>query len=459
MSLTVAIVGRPNVGKSTLFNRLVGKRQALVDDTPGVTRDRRDGEGRLADLRFSVIDTAGLEDVTDDSLESRMRTQTEAAVELADVALLLIDARAGVTPLDAHFARWLRTLGGRTIVIANKCEGGAGQPGYIEAFGLGLGDPLPLSAEHAEGLSDLYDALKELTEQVAEVAAEAGEAPPGTEAGDDAEYHGGPLRLAIIGRPNVGKSTLVNRLLDEDRMVTGPEAGITRDSIAIPWRWRDRDILLADTAGLRRKARIQRRLEKLSTADSLRTIRFAHVVVMLEDAATVMERQDLALSRLVIDEGRALVIAINKWDAAEDRRAVLARVRDRLLTSLPQARGVPVVTLSAKTGRGVEKLMPAVLKAHDIWNTRVSTGELNRWLAALLEHHPPPLAAGRRIRIRYMTQVKARPPTFVAFTSRPDALPASYARYLVNGLRDTFGLEGVPIRLHTRKGKNPYVGG
>ena len=459
MSLTVAIVGRPNVGKSTLFNRLVGKRQALVDDTPGVTRDRRDGEGRLADLRFSVIDTAGLEDVTDDSLESRMRTQTEAAVELADVALLLIDARAGVTPLDAHFARWLRTLGGRTIVIANKCEGGAGQPGYIEAFGLGLGDPLPLSAEHAEGLSDLYDALKELTEQVAEVAAEAGEAPPDTEAGDDAEYHGGPLRLAIIGRPNVGKSTLVNRLLDEDRMVTGPEAGITRDSIAIPWRWRDRDILLADTAGLRRKARIQRRLEKLSTADSLRTIRFAHVVVMLEDAATVMERQDLALSRLVIDEGRALVIAINKWDAAEDRRAVLARVRDRLLTSLPQARGVPVVTLSAKTGRGVEKLMPAVLKAHDIWNTRVSTGELNRWLAALLEHHPPPLAAGRRIRIRYMTQVKARPPTFVAFTSRPDALPASYARYLVNGLRDTFGLEGVPIRLHTRKGKNPYVGG
>ncbi len=459
MSLTVAIVGRPNVGKSTLFNRLVGKRQALVDDTPGVTRDRRDGEGRLADLRFSVIDTAGLEDVTDDSLESRMRTQTEAAVELADVALLLIDARAGVTPLDAHFARWLRTLGGRTIVIANKCEGGAGQPGYIEAFGLGLGDPLPLSAEHAEGLSDLYDALKELTEQVAEVAAEAGEAPPDTEAGDDAEYHGGPLRLAIIGRPNVGKSTLVNRLLDEDRMVTGPEAGITRDSIAIPWRWRDRDILLADTAGLRRKARIQRRLEKLSAADSLRTIRFAHVVVMLEDAATVMERQDLALSRLVIDEGRALVIAINKWDAAEDRRAVLARVRDRLLTSLPQARGVPVVTLSAKTGRGVEKLMPAVLKAHDIWNTRVSTGELNRWLAALLEHHPPPLAAGRRIRIRYMTQVKARPPTFVAFTSRPDALPASYARYLVNGLRDTFGLEGVPIRLHTRKGKNPYVGG
>ena len=447
MSFTVAIVGRPNVGKSTLFNRLVGRRHALVDDTPGLTRDRREGEGRIADLHFRVFDTAGLEDVADDSLEARMRAQTEQALVEADVALLLIDARAGVTPLDRHFAAWLRRQGRRLILVANKCEGRAAEVGLYEAFDLGLGTPLALSAEHGEGLADLYEALRPFET----------EASPSD--GDEASVGGLPARLhlAIVGRPNVGKSTLANRLIGAERLLTGPEAGITRDSISVDWQHEGRPIRLVDTAGLRRKARVNDRLERLSAADSLRAVGLAHVVLLLVDPRDGMEKQDLTIARTVIEEGRALVIAANKWDVTDDKQAAMTRLRERLEISMAQARGVAVVPVSARTGHGLDAMMAAILKAEEIWNRRFATGPLNRWLAATAERHPPPLAAGRRIRLRYITQVKARPPTFAIWVSRPKDLPDSYVGYLINALRRDFDLPGTPIRIHLRKGRNPYA--
>ena len=458
MSFTVAIIGRPNVGKSTLFNRLVGKRLAIVDDSPGVTRDRREGEGRIADLRFTVVDTAGLEDAFDDSMEGRMRAQTDRAVAMADVALLLIDGRSGLTPLDSHFAQWLHTHDTPTILLANKCEGRKGDVGLYEAFKLGLGDPIALSAEHGLGIDELYDALVPYGEDV--VAKEQTEDFDTADIGENDPEEDAPpshVQLAVVGRPNVGKSTLVNKLIGEDRMLTGPEAGITRDAITVSWTFRDRPIRLIDTAGLRRKARISERLENLSVGDSLRTIRYAHCVVLLIDATAPLEKQDLTIARTVIEEGRSLVIAVNKWDLVKDRRRTMRNIQDRLETSLPQVRGIPIITLSAKTGVGVEKLLPAVFKIYDLWNSRISTGNLNRWLAEACERHPAPLARGRRIRLRYITQAKSRPPTFVIFVNIPEELPESYSRYLVNSLREAFNLPGVPVRIRTRRGKNPYA--
>jgi GTPase len=446
MSFTVAIIGRPNVGKSTLFNRLIGKRLAIVDDTPGVTRDRRTGDARIADLRFTAVDTAGLEDSAAKSLTGRMRQQTERAVADADLALFMIDARDGVTPVDRHFATWLRKAGKPVVVVANKCEGRVGEAALAEAFALGLGDPIPFSAEHGEGLSDLYDALRP------HAAAEDSEpVPDETESADDS------LQLAIVGRPNVGKSTLINRLIGEDRLLTGPEPGITRDAIAIEWRHRGRRLKLVDTAGLRRRPRVVERIEKLSVEDSLRAIRFAQVVVLVLDAADMLEKQDLAIARLVIDEGRALVIAANKWDAIADKPVALRKLKDRVERSLPDVRGIALVTLSARTGQNLDRLLTAVTEVYESWNRRIPTPELNRWLAAAVDQHPPPLVKGRRIKLRYMTQTKSRPPTFQLFGNQLDVLPDAYLRYLVNALRDRFDLPGTPVRVVVRKGKNPYA--
>ena len=445
MNFTVAIVGRPNVGKSTLFNRLVGKRLALVSEEPGVTRDRREGEARLQDLTFTVIDTAGLDEVEAASLEARMQAQTERAVESADLALLLVDARAGLTPLDRHFADWLRRGSTPVVLVANKCEGRDSEAGRMEAYALGLGEPVPLSAEHNLGLSDLRDSIAEIVE--------SGEIAPAAEVADEDK----PLQLAIVGRPNVGKSTLVNKLVGEERVLTGPEAGITRDAIAIEWRYKDRPIRLIDTAGLRRRAKAVARLEKMSAADTQRAVNFAHVVVLLLDAEAPMEKQDLTIARHVVDEGRALVIAVNKWDLCADRAGAMKALTDRLERSFPQTRGVPVVTLSALRGDKLERLLDAVFTAYEIWNRRIPTAALNRWLGAMIERHPPPAPGGRRIKLRYMTQAKTRPPSFAIFCSRPTKVPDSYLRYLENALREDFDLPGTPIRLTLRKGENPYA--
>ena len=459
MPETVAIVGRPNVGKSTLFNRLVGKRLALVHDQPGVTRDRREGQGRLFDLAFRVIDTAGFEDARDDSLPARMRAQTERALDEADVALLLIDARAGITPMDEVFAQLLRERGRPVVLVANKCEGRQGEAGLLEAYSLGLGEPVPLSAEHGLGLAELEEAIRPyLGEREPSEAGEEetdGESDTGVGAGRPE----GPLHLAVVGRPNVGKSTLVNRLIGEERLLTGPEAGITRDAIAVPWRYGDREVRLVDTAGLRRRARITERLEKISTADSLRALQFAQVVVLLveSEAESPLEKQDLTIARQIVDEGRALVIALNKWDVCRDREGALRALRDRLRRSLPQSRGVPVVPISALRGEGLERLMDAVFAAYEVWNRRVPTATLNRWLAEVTAHHPPPAAGGRRIRLKYITQARTRPPTFALSCSRPEALPRSYLRYLENALRADFDLPGTPIRIHLKKTKSPYA--
>ena len=443
MTLAVAIVGRPNVGKSTLFNRLCGRRAAIVDPTPGVTRDRREGEASLGDLRFRVVDTAGLEDAPPETLEGAMRVQTERAVAEADVVLFLIDARAGVTPLDRHFADGLRPHAGKVVLVANKAEGAAGEAGALEAFALGLGDPVALSAEHGEGMAELYEALL----------------PRLPQGGGSGAPHGPerPLQLAILGRPNVGKSTLVNRLLGDERMLTGPEPGVTRDAIATEWRWRDHPIRLIDTAGIRRRARVTAALERASVADALNAIRFAEVVVLVLDGTQPIEHQDLTLARQVVEEGRAPVVAINKWDLVADKGAVRRALARRLADSLAQARGVRTVPLSALTGEGVDALMPAVLAAHEAWNRRLPTAALNRFLEEIVERHPPAAAKGRPVRVRYMTQVKARPPTFALFANRPEAIDETYLRYIVNGLRETFALPGVPIRIMVRGGKNPYA--
>ncbi len=444
--LRVAIVGRPNVGKSTLFNRLVGKRLALVDDLPGVTRDRREGEARIGDLEFTAIDTAGLDEAAPETLAGRMHAQTEAAVRSADVNLFVVDARAGLTPLDRHFAELLRTLGKPIVLVANKAESRAAEAGILEAYALGFGDPVPLSAEHGEGLSDLYDAI------LAHAGAED------TEEGEAADDEERAIRVAIVGRPNAGKSTLINRMLGEDRLLTGPEAGITRDSISVDWRWRDHDFRLFDTAGLRRKARVEGKLEKLAVGDALRAIQFAEVVILVLDVDKPFEKQDLQIADLVESEGRAIVIALDKWDLVSDRQRTMANLRQEAERLLPQIAGVALVPVSGITGEGIDRLMEAVLGANALWNRRVATAKLNRWLPEILERHPPPAVAGRRIKLRYLTQAKARPPTFVAFCSRPEALPAAWRRYLVNALREDFGLPGVPIRLTLRKGENPYEG-
>ncbi|MGE5547756.1 MAG: ribosome biogenesis GTPase Der [Solirubrobacterales bacterium] len=464
MPFTVAIVGRPNVGKSTLFNRLVGRRLAIVHDLPGVTRDRREGAATLLGVDFQVIDTAGFEDAGGDSVEARMRQQTDRAVGDADVALLLIDSRAGITPLDRHFADHLRRQKTPVILVANKCEGKAGEPGLYEAYGLGLGEPVPVSAEHGEGMAELFDALLPYARAAGALDDEDEEEEPfpdeiveeeGIEPEPEPER---PLQLVIVGRPNVGKSTLVNRLLGEERMLTGPEAGLTRDAVSSEWEHRGRRIRLVDTAGLRKKANVENPIEKLSVANTLEAIRMAEVVVLVLDSSQILDKQDLTIARMVADEGRALVIAVNKWDAVDNPQEALKRLKDRLETSLPQVRGLPTVTLSALTGRGLDRLMDEVQDVHAVWNRRIPTAQLNRWLEEVIAHHPPPaLQGGRRIKIRYMTQAKARPPTFIIFVSKPEELPESYTRYLVNGLRDVFKLAGVPIRLYVRGGRNPYA--
>jgi GTP-binding protein len=448
MTPTIAIVGRPNVGKSTLFNRLVGKKLALVDDRPGVTRDRREGEARLGDLTFRIVDTAGLEEADEETLLGRMRSQTEAAIGDADLILFVIDARVGVLPADRPFAELVRRSGKPVILVANKAEGGAGMAGAYEAFSLGLGDPVPLSAEHGEGMADLFEALMPHFPDPTDVDE--------LEEGGEEEDPNKPLQVAIVGRPNAGKSTLINRMIGEDRLLTGPEAGITRDSISLDWRWRGRPIKLFDTAGLRKRARVEDKLEKLSVADALRAVRFAEVVVVLLDATIPFEKQDLSIVDLVEQEGRALVIGLNKWDLVADQPGLLKDLKEKATRLLPQVRGAPIVPLSGLAGNGIDPLMKAVFEVYQVWNRRISTAKLNQWLEGALEANPPPAVSGRRIKIRYMTQVKARPPHFAVFGNQLDALPKSYTRYLVNGLREAFEIPGVPIRVSLRMGQNPF---
>jgi GTP-binding protein len=451
MRFSVAIVGRANVGKSTLFNRLIGRRSALVDDQPGVTRDRREGEARLGDLEFTAIDTAGIEEAAPESLTGRMRAQTETAIASADAVMFLMDARAGVMPSDREIAQLVRKSGKPAILVANKSEGRAGQSGVYEAYGLGLGEPIAVSAEHGEGLSELYDALRDaLPEQTASADAEDGE-----EAEPEAAR---PIRVAVVGRPNAGKSTLVNRLLGEERLLTGPEAGITRDTIAVDLTWRGRHFLIHDTAGLRRPARIEEKVEQLSVSDALEAVRFAEVVVVLMDATAAFEDQDLRIADLVEREGRALVIGINKWDLKEHAAGAVGKMRAEADRRLQQVKGMPVVAVSGLTGEGIDRLMQAVVDIHAVWNKRVPTNPLNRFLEHAIQAHPPPAVSGRRLKLNYMTQPKTRPPSFVVFCTRADAVPDAYLRYLTNGLRETFDLPGVPIRITLREKENPFAG-
>lgn len=468
MSFTLAIVGRPNVGKSTLFNRLVGKRLALVDDQPGVTRDLREGAARLADLRFTVIDTAGLEEVTDDSLQGRMRRLTERAVDMADICLFMVDARVGITPSDLVFADILRKRADHVILAANKSEGAAADAGVIEAYSLGLGEPIRLSAEHGEGLNDLYTHLMPLADAYAERAAEDAPETDVVLDEDDGDMDAAipmptaqkPLQVAVVGRPNSGKSTLVNQILGEDRLLTGPEAGITRDAISLRMEWEGVPMRVFDTAGMRKKAKVQEKLEKLSVGDGLRAVKFAEVVVVLLDAAIPFEQQDLRIADLAEREGRAVVVAVNKWDIEDNKQAKLKDLRESFERLLPQLRGAPLVTVSARTGRGMDRLHTAIMSAYEVWNRRVTTAQLNRWLSGMLEAHPPPAPQGKRIKLRYMTQAKTRPPGFVVMCSHPDKVPDSYSRYLVNGLRQDFDMPGTPIRLWMRgqNDANPYKG-
>jgi len=474
MSFTVAIIGRPNVGKSTLFNRLVGRKLALVDDTPGVTRDRRPGEARLADLRFRVIDTAGLEESGPDTLETRMRAQTEAAIEEADLSLFIVDAKSGLTPLDQVFADLLRKRGKPVVLVANKAEARAAASGFYDAFGLGLGEPCPISAEHGEGMPDLRDAIiaalgeervfadkdrVEEAESDVDIVVQADDKAAPAQADETIEAYDEtkPMRVAIVGRPNAGKSTLINRLLGQERLLTGPEAGITRDSISVEWSWEGRKVILFDTAGLRRRARVQEKLEKLSVGDALRAIRFAEVVVIVIDATMPFEKQDLQIADLVIREGRAAVIALNKWDLIEDRQVTLNELHAQVERLLPQVRGIRAVPVAGIMAEGLDRLMQAVVETHKIWNRRIPTARLNRWLETVQAQHPPPAVSGRRVRLKYMTQIKARPPGFIISCTRPEALPDSYTRYLINGLRSAFTLPGVPIRISYRKGDNPFA--
>ncbi|MFM7027516.1 MAG: ribosome biogenesis GTPase Der [Chakrabartia sp.] len=445
----VAIIGRPNVGKSTLFNRLVGKRLALVDDRPGVTRDRREGEANLLGLEFRIVDTAGFEDEDAQTLPGRMRQQTEAAAQSADVALFVVDARAGITPLDREIANWLRSLSTPIILLANKAEGRAGQPGILDSYSLGLGDPIPFSAEHGEGMDDLFQSL------LPHVEREEEDFPEEEELDEDALARA-PLKLAIVGRPNAGKSTLVNRMLGEDRMITGPEAGITRDSISIDWHWRDRPVRLIDTAGLRRRAKVDDKLEKLSAADTQRAIDFAEVVVLLLDATRGLEAQDLRIADQIFAEGRAMIIALNKWDTVENGSALFQGVRAALDEGFAQVKGVPLLTLSAFSGKGIDQLLEVAFEVREAWSKRVPTGLLNRWFETALTKNPPPAPGGKRIKLRYVTQIKSRPPSFVVFGNRVDDLPESYRRYLVNGIRKELGFGAVPVRLTLRGGRNPY---
>ncbi|HEX6661932.1 MAG TPA: ribosome biogenesis GTPase Der [Sphingomicrobium sp.] len=441
---TVAIVGRPNVGKSTLFNRLVGKRIALVDDRPGVTRDRREGEAKLLGLDFRVIDTAGFEDEDPHTLPGRMRQQTEAAVRDADAALFLIDAREGVTPLDEEIGRWLRVDTTPVIIVCNKAEGRAGESGILEAYRLGLGEPVAVSAEHGEGIADLFEAIRPHVEH------------DHFESDDEEAERHEPLHLAIVGRPNAGKSTLVNRMLGEERMITGPEAGITRDSISLPWEWNGQPVQLVDTAGLRKRAKVDDKLERLSAADTRRAIDYAEVVVLLLDATRGLESQDLKIADQVIEEGRALIIALNKWDVAENASALFNGVKAALGEGLAQLKDVPLLTVSGKTGKGIDTILKVAIEQREAWSRRVATGELNRWFEGAIEANPPPAPKGKRIKLRYITQVKSRPPTFVVFGNRTDELPESYRRYLVNSLRRDLKLGTVPIRLNFRGRTNPF---
>jgi len=451
----VIIIGRPNVGKSTLFNRLVGKKLALVDDQPGVTRDRRWGEAHLLGLDFAIVDTAGWEDQDAESLPGRMRAQTEVSLKGADVALFVIDARAGITPLDEEIGRWLREQNVPVVMVANKAEGKAGDGGLFDAYALGFGDPVPLSAEHGQGMADLFEALLPLIEAHEEKLAEQGEL--------DEDDPSAPLKLAIVGRPNAGKSTLINRFLGEDRLLTGPEAGITRDSIAVDWTWHnpktgeERPVRLIDTAGMRKKARVTDKLEKMAVADARHAVDFAEVVVLLLDATQGLEHQDLKIASMVLEEGRALIVAVNKWDVAEDPSGLFNGIRAALDDGLAQVRGVPLLAVSARTGKGLDDLLAAAFAVREAWSMRVSTGQLNRWFDDALAANPPPAPGGKRIKLRYITQAKTRPPGFVLFGTRLDLLPESYQRYLVNGIRRELGFASVPIRLNLRSPKNPFA--
>ncbi|MGI8943926.1 MAG: ribosome biogenesis GTPase Der [Qipengyuania sp.] len=458
MKPTVIIVGRPNVGKSTLFNRLVGKKLALVDDQPGVTRDRRMGDASIAGLDFTIVDTAGWEDDDPQSLPGRMRAQTEVSLEGADAVLFVIDARAGLTPLDEEVGRWLRSSEVPVVLVANKAEGRAAESGVLESYSLGLGEPVPLSAEHGEGVADLFGALWPI---IGEGEAERAAASRAGEPAEPDDLELGPLKLAIVGRPNAGKSTLINRLLGENRLLTGPEAGITRDSIAVDWQWTDpagelREVRLIDTAGMRKRAKVQDKLEKLSVADARHAVDFAEVVVLLLDATQGLEHQDLKIADMVLQEGRALMIAINKWDVAEDASALFNGIRAALDEGLSQVRGLPLIAVSAKTGKGLDQMLAAAFDLREAWSKRVSTAALNRWFDDALEANPPPAPKGKRIKLRYITQASTRPPRFVVFGTRLDMLPKSYERYLVNGIRAKLGFEGVPVRVVLKSPKNPY---